>query len=80
MENKQGKGRRRLPQWYSEKVNMAAEVFAGNPDYANLSRPHVDPFAGGQGVSAQRQGRMTVKQPGLDLDPATPDNDALLEV
>ena len=72
MADKQGSqgqaGQRRLPTWYSEKVNMAANVYQGSPDYVDKRIPHVDPFAGGQGVSAQRLGRMTTKQPGLDLD------------
>ena len=66
MENKQG--RRKLPAWYLDKVNLAAAAFAGAPDGVERSRPHIAHKPGGIGINAQRQGRMTSKQPGLGLD------------
>ena len=82
MADKQGKGRRRLPQWYLDKVNMAADVFAGNPDLSMLNRPHVKYDGNGTGVQATRKGylgwgmrhsatqqigKVSLTQPGLPL-------------
>ena len=50
------KPKRMMPQWYSEKVNMAAEVFAGNPDYVDTARPVIQAVTGGKGINAQRVG------------------------
>ena len=65
-----GKQGRRLPEWYSEKVNLAAEVFSGAPNKVDTSRPHVDHKPNcGIGVTAQRISGMASTHPvKLDLD------------
>ena len=49
---------RRLPQWYLDKVNMAAAVFANAPPGVSLRRPAIkgDIGGGGRGIQAQRKG------------------------
>ena len=71
--------KRRLPEWYSEKVNLAANVYQGAPQGVSTRMPVVTPELGGQGVSAQRKGyvatqhsRATAPLLDLDLDAATP--------
>ena len=65
MTSKQG---RRLPEWYSEKVKLADVVFRGAPEAVNMAMPKIMTRDSGAGIAAQRQGLMTNKQPGVDLD------------
>ena len=63
MASKQGK--RRLPAWYLDKVNLAANVYQGAPQGVSTGMPFVALWGGGQGVTTQRTDRMCTKHSGM---------------
>ena len=70
--NKQG---RQLPTWYSEKVNMAYDVYQGDIDRprVRLSIPTMPRGDRGQGLQATRKGYLGwgMRRPATPATPAT---------